>query len=52
MDCMQIRDKLVQYIEGLLTEEEKAFIDNHLAECDGCNKELYAFMGVRDKLIL
>lgn len=52
MDCMQIRDKFVQYIEGLLPDEEKTVIDNHLAECGECDKELGEMMEIREKLIL
>lgn len=52
MDCMQIKENLVQYIEGLLTEEEKTVIENHLEECNKCRKELDALMEIREKLIL
>ena len=51
MDCMQIKDKLVQYIEGLLTKEEKTLIDNHLTECNDCNKELSVMMEIQERLV-
>jgi len=49
---MQIKDKFVQYIEGLLTEEEKALVDNHLVECDECQKEFSAMMEIQERLVL
>jgi outer membrane lipoprotein-sorting protein len=52
MDCMQIKEKLVQYIEGLLTEEEKALVDNHLVECAECQKEFSAMMEIHERLVL
>jgi outer membrane lipoprotein-sorting protein len=51
MDCMQIKEKLVQYIEGLLPDEEKAFIDNHISECAECHNELNAMMEIHDRLV-
>ena len=52
MDCMQIRKKLVQYIEGLLTEEETALMDNHLEKCETCNQELADIKDIRNRLVL
>lgn len=52
MDCMQIKDRLVQYIEGLLTEEEKALMDNHLSECNDCHREIRLMMEIHERLIL
>lgn len=52
MDCMQIKEKLVQYIEGMLSDKEKILIDDHLKECGECHKELAAMMGIRDRLVL
>jgi len=52
MDCMQIKEKLIQYIEGLLQDDEKILIDNHLVECCECQEELNALMEIQERLLL
>ena len=34
--CAVIKDLLPSYIDGLTSEETKALVEEHLAECDGC----------------
>lgn len=52
MDCMQIKNRLVQYLEGLLTKDEKALIDSHLEECNECRKKITSIMDIQDRLVL
>jgi len=49
---MQIKEKLVQYIEGLLTEGDKALVDNHLEGCNECRCELSSITEIRESLFL
>lgn len=52
MDCTQIKDKLVHYVEGLLEKDEKVVIDHHLEACSECRKELTAIMDIQESLVL
>jgi outer membrane lipoprotein-sorting protein len=52
MDCMQTKEKLVQYIEDLLPENEKTLMDNHINDCSECKKELNAMIDIHERLIL
>lgn len=40
MRCEDIRDELISYLKGELDEEMKNEIDEHLARCKGCRREL------------
>jgi hypothetical protein len=40
MECSKIREKLSDYIEGLVSSEEKRFIDEHLVSCEMCSESL------------
>lgn len=40
MECSKIREKLSYYIEGLVSSEEKIFIDEHLMSCEMCSESL------------
>lgn len=39
MTCEQVRDELIAYMKGELTEERRVEIDEHLARCVGCQRE-------------
>jgi len=39
-DCKNLADKMLNYVEGLLKEEEKQCFEKHLAGCDLCREEL------------
>ena len=43
MDCNVVQDKLLDYIDGNLSEEEEKEIEDHLENCAECSKE-YAEM--------
>lgn len=40
--CMDIRERLNDYVDGDLTAEEAAAVDAHVIECAGCREELDA----------
>ncbi len=39
-ECMIIRDLLPLYVENLVSDETRAFIEAHLEDCDDCQKAL------------
>ncbi len=39
MDCNHVKDLLIDYIDGLLTEEEERKVSLHLDNCEGCWQE-------------
>ncbi len=40
MNCIECRELLAGYIEGLLDEQQKVAIESHLAGCPNCTSEL------------
>ncbi|MEW6417709.1 MAG: zf-HC2 domain-containing protein [Nitrospirota bacterium] len=40
MDCGDIQEKLSAYIEGIISSEEKALIEEHLKSCQKCSESL------------
>lgn len=40
MKVCEYRDKIIDYIEGLLDERQKTIFENHIKVCDVCKKEL------------
>lgn len=42
MRCKEVQEKLPEYLAGILDENTKAQIDQHLKACDACNMELKA----------
>lgn len=40
MSCKVIRDLLPLYIDGALSDESRALVEKHLAECEECRKAL------------
>ena len=40
MKCEEVRDEMIAYLKGELDEERKNEIDEHLARCQGCRREL------------
>ena len=39
-ECKIVQDLLPNYIDKLTNEETNTFIEEHLKECDNCNKIL------------
>ena len=40
MKCEEIRDEMIAYLKGELDDERKKEIEEHLARCQGCQREL------------
>jgi len=40
MKCKEIEVRIFDYLEGQLSEKETGEFEKHLAQCDGCRKEL------------
>ncbi len=40
MSCQVIRDLLPLYVDGALSDESRALVEAHLAECEDCKREL------------
>jgi len=40
MKCEEVRDELIAYLKGELDEDRRNQIDEHLARCAGCRREL------------
>src|SRR5436189_4025265 len=40
MKCEEVRDELIAYARGELSEERKTAIEEHLVRCEGCTREL------------
>jgi len=40
MKCEEVRDEMIAYLKGELDEERRKEIDEHLARCHGCQREL------------
>ena len=54
MNCKQSRELMNKATDGLLSENERALLDQHLAECPRCAEEsadLVSFDGVLSKAL-
>jgi outer membrane lipoprotein-sorting protein len=51
MNCIQYRELLVDYIEGLLDESQKQGVSNHIATCSNCKAELQKLQELQDRLV-
>lgn len=40
MKCEEVRDEMIAYLKGEVDEKRKKEIDEHLARCQGCSREL------------
>ena len=40
MDCKSLVELVTDYLEGALPDDERAHLEAHLADCDGCNTYL------------
>lgn len=40
MECNKIQEKLSEYIDGILTPDEKVFVEEHLKSCQRCRESL------------
>ncbi|MHC4124021.1 MAG: zf-HC2 domain-containing protein [Planctomycetota bacterium] len=51
MNCIECREKLVEYIEGLLAEPQKQAVESHLQDCRTCHLELTELTQLQDHLV-
>src|SRR5437879_5901673 len=40
MKCEEVRDELIAYARGELSETRKTAVEEHLVRCEGCTREL------------
>jgi mycothiol system anti-sigma-R factor len=50
IDCKQVADKIYQYLDGSLTDEELMGIKEHLDVCHECEHEREVIQMILDKL--
>ncbi len=50
MSCNKIQDKIEEYIEGCLSQQEKQYFDEHLACCDKCRQQVADMRATVDML--
>ena len=48
MNCEQVKDMLVNYLDNGVSDTEKALIEEHLANCPDCREEIEALAAVQD----
>ncbi|MBN2589642.1 MAG: zf-HC2 domain-containing protein, partial [Sedimentisphaerales bacterium] len=51
MNCKECKEKLVEYIEGLLDESQKQAVSEHLKNCQTCQAEINELTGIQNRLI-
>jgi len=50
MNCKEIHELLVAYLDGEITPEERAYIEAHLSGCSQCHAELEALSATQNDL--
>ncbi|MBN1843356.1 MAG: zf-HC2 domain-containing protein [Deltaproteobacteria bacterium] len=50
MECPKIRELLSDYMDGILNEEVKAKVEEHLLTCKGCKEELASLKALIEEL--
>lgn len=51
MNCKECKEKLLEYIEGLLEESQKQAVTEHLANCDTCKAEFNEITNLHEHLV-
>ncbi|MBN1818450.1 MAG: zf-HC2 domain-containing protein [Sedimentisphaerales bacterium] len=51
MNCVEIQEQLVAYVEGLLEEDLHKHVQAHLDQCPTCREELKAIQGLYSRLV-
>ena len=51
MNCKECKEKLVEYIEGLLDESQKQAVSQHLKDCQSCQIEFNEFISIQNHFI-
>ena len=51
MNCAECKEILVAYLEGLLTEDQKQAVTEHLKDCHSCQAELKQLTDLQERLV-
>lgn len=51
MNCVECQALLLEYVEGLVDEDQKIAIETHVAGCDTCRNEEHAIRTLQDRLV-
>jgi len=51
MNCAESKEILVAYLEGLLTEDQKQAVTEHLKDCHSCQAELKQLSELQERLV-
>ncbi len=51
MNCAECKEILVAYLEGLLAEDQKQAVTEHLKDCRTCQAEVKQLTNLRDRLV-
>jgi outer membrane lipoprotein-sorting protein len=51
MNCAELKELLIAYVEGLLEDSEKQAVAEHLKSCSACQAELKELTGLHDRLV-
>ncbi len=51
MNCAECRENLVAYLEGLLAEDQKHAVTEHLKDCHSCQAELKQLTNLQERLV-
>ena len=44
--CKEIRDKFSEYIDHELNEEDTQLVEQHISQCEACNKEMKKYLKI------
>ena len=51
MNCIECKEILVAYLEGLLAEDQKHAVTEHLKDCHSCQAELKQLTNLQERLV-
>jgi len=51
MNCAEFKEILVAYLEGLLAEDQKQAVSDHLKDCRACQAELKQITSLQERLV-
>ena len=51
MNCAECKEILVAYLEGLLAEDQKQAVSDHLKDCRACQAELKQLTSLQERLV-
>lgn len=51
MNCIECKENLVAFLEGLLAEDQKLAVTEHLKDCHSCQAELKQLTNLQERLV-